>query len=171
MRSRIIIQKKKISHYLFLVIFIMILVLATHLTSASKKPSDIKTSKEVTPQISTTIKDAFYGDADGDGNVDDIIVYIQHNFCGVARYQLDVYPTLVLPSGKYYRWHYGLNTGLKTVTLIAYFLNQALESGNYTIFIDVFLKTGGITHSQTSYEFDPPGGKGDNPPDFDVVLA
>ncbi len=165
---RKITASKKIMAYTIIITFVII---SLYMTEINARNTFVSISSTDSPTVSITVKDAFYGDADGDGKQDDVIAYIEHNFTGATRYQLDVYPTLILPSGDEYTWYYTLNTRLSSVTVIAYFYNHALESGNYTLTIDAFLKTGGISHAQDSHIFDPPGGKGDNPPDFSVSIA
>ncbi len=154
----------------FLIIILCSLVLISHV-GVQARPNSVSSKLTSEPSVSITIMKAFYGDADGDGNADDVIAYVEHHLSGAVRYQLSVYATLVLPSGLEYTWYYGLNTRLSKVTLVLYFYNHALETGDYTLMINAFLKTGGISHAQDTHVFDPPGGKGDNPPDFEATFA
>ena len=114
--------------------------------------------------ITLTILDAYYCDADADNNEDDVVAYFDLTFSGKNRYNIDLYPSLILPSGTEYTYAYVLNTRLDTLHCVMYFYNHATESGDYTFSVEVVSYTGGVVSGVASYVFDPPGGSGDADP-------
>ncbi len=127
------------------------------------------TNDQVT--IKVQILDAYYTDADGDGNEDDVIAYFDLSFEGNARYNIDVYPSLTLPSGSEYTYAYVINTRLSIVHCTMYFYNHALESGDYIFSVQVVSYIGGVVSGTASYVFDPPGGSGDADPAGVLVVT
>ncbi len=160
---------------LFLSILMLTLVFVSmehSLTKAEgKKGSD---SKKDTPYALISILNATYGDHDADGNEDDVLAILKHEFHGKPSkdyYVLDVFVTLVLPSGNYMMWEYIIYSQLQSVTLRLHFYNHATEQGNYRLMVDAFLFDNKIAYTWTDHVFDPPGGRGDNPPNFAIEFA
>ncbi|RLI47949.1 MAG: hypothetical protein DRO73_10615 [Candidatus Thorarchaeota archaeon] len=114
--------------------------------------------------VSVKILDAYYTDADDDGYEDDVVALFDIYLDGAVRYNIDIYPELVLPSGESFLYGYTINTRLSTLHCTMYFLHHATETGNYTFSVDVVSYTGGVATGQVNYVFDPPGGSGDADP-------
>lgn len=124
------------------------------------------TINSVNDQASVTVDiiDAYYTDADDDGFEDDVVAHFDIHLSGKQRYNMDIYPSLILPSGTSYDYGYTINTRLTTLHCTMYFYDHATESGDYTFHVDVILYTGGVASGQVDYVFDPPGGSGDADP-------
>ncbi len=153
------------------VLVLSLVVLSASTTLAFASTVTVQSTNDQV-SVTLTILDAFYTDADGDGYEDDVVGYFDIHLYGRPRYTLDIYPSLVLPSGTTHTYLYTINTRLDTLHCTMYFYDHALESGNYTFAVEIVLYTGGVTAGEANYLFDPPGGSGDaDPCGFLVVSA
>ena len=110
------------------------------------------------------ILDAYYTDAQGDLNEDDVVGLFRISFDDFRNtYTAEFKVVLALPSGFEYIYYYNINSGIKTFTLEFIFYNHATEAGDYTFSCTLTQRNGGRVTSTTSYTFDPPGGDPDDP--------
>lgn len=115
------------------------------------------------PTILLDITQGFYADTDGDGLEDDVYVETVMQILCANRVNFEYYITLTLPSGMSFTYGYQINTRLNLITFDNNFYDHALESGDYKVDVQIFLKTGGISYSSGSLVFDPPGHTGTDP--------
>ena len=110
------------------------------------------------------ILDAYYTDAEGDLNEDDVIGLFQITFDDIRNtYTAEFKVVLILPSGFEYVYYYNINSMIKSFTVEFTFYNHATEAGDYTFKCTLTQKNGGRLTSTASYTFDPPGGDPDDP--------
>ncbi len=121
--------------------------------------------------VSLSILHANYTDADDDGYADDVVAYFDIELDGGMRYNLDVYPSLTLPSGTKYTYAYVISTRLELLHCTMYFIDHATESGDYIFSVEIVSYTGGIACGYAEYVFDPPGGSGDADPCGFLVVS
>ncbi len=152
-----------------LLVFVMLVGFHFALPVVSASSVSINSTNDQV-NVTVTILDAYYCDADSDENEDDVVGYFDITFSGNARYNVDIYPSLTLPSGTEYTYAYVVNTRLDVLHCVMYFYNHATESGNYTFSVEVVSYTGGVATGVASYVFDPPGGSGDADPCGSLVV-
>jgi hypothetical protein len=119
-----------------------------------------------------TITDAYYTDLDGDKVLDVVGFFTVTHFEECESYNIWIFPTLQLPSGKEFNYKFDITDGKKydsrDYQLIFY--DHALETGDYTLFIEVYaVKTRSLLcyyyyRGTADYTFDPPGGTGGHDP-------
>ncbi|MBS3795971.1 MAG: hypothetical protein KGY80_13790 [Candidatus Thorarchaeota archaeon] len=153
-------------------IFALLMVVGTlgGITAVDASSTTVSsTNDEVS--VSLTIIDANYTDADDDGYADDVIAYFDIALEGARRYNLDIYPSLTLPSGTEYTYAYVINTRLELLHCTMYFIDHATESGDYIFSVEIVSYTGGVACGSAEYVFDPPGGSGDADPCGILVVS
>lgn len=118
------------------------------------------------------VRDAYYGDMEGDGLKDDIHMLIDIHIEGIStRYNFNLYITLLLPSGESHTYAYSIKTKILDFTAQVIFYNHATESGWYTIHLLTILFSGKTTGDATDeYSFDPPGGNPGGDPHASFTL-
>jgi hypothetical protein len=107
--------------------------------------------------VNVNIDDAYYTDYSGDGIEDDVVVHFTFVINQGSRAHFEAYFTLTLPSGASFMYGYIINTRLSELEGTIVFYHHATEPGYYNIKIDLILRSGGVTHGSTDYDFDPPG--------------
>ena len=114
------------------------------------------------------ITDAYYTDLDGD-TVLDVVAYFRVYFYR-EDYDIYIYPTLQLPSGQ--AFSYGFDITCYSYYYYYYtfqllFYDHALETGDYTLFIEIYTIKQWSQYScydVADLTFDPPGGSGGHDP-------
>lgn len=114
--------------------------------------------------IKIVVREAYYSDLDSDGFEDDVYIRTELLLEGANRYNFDYWLTLTLPSGVQFIFGWGINTRLNFLNIGNNLMNTALEPGWYDLHVEVIMKTGGISYTNTMHTFDPPGSGDTNVP-------
>lgn len=121
--------------------------------------------------LQLTITDAYYTDLDGDKVLDVVAYFTVHFFRD--DYNILIYPTLQLPSGDAFNYLFDITPDRSYNTSVDYqliFYDHALETGDYTLFIQVEVFKQWWYYRYHCYEgvadytFDPPGSSGGGDP-------
>ena len=137
------------------ILIVAVLLLGTFSPTFAAKP-DLKESSSSTSLI-LVFTDAYYADLDGDGIEDDVFGGIDFFITGVSRVTFDYHINLILPSGLTFTYSYRIHTKYTYLHFDNFFFDHAIESGDYMFDVDIIMRTGGVTHSEYSIIFDPPG--------------
>ena len=160
---------KQIRFKLLLIFLLLWLVLTIPgVISARNRNTYVKISSVEQP-ISVKIMYAYYCDLDQDGFEDDIYAKVSLSMYDASFYAIEYYVNLTLPSNVSFTYRVIINTDSSELMLHNLFYNHATESGNYSLFVQVVLKNGGMATDSHLFVFDPPGGSDGADPSFDLV--
>ncbi|MFX1515375.1 MAG: hypothetical protein ACFFC6_03640 [Promethearchaeota archaeon] len=147
---------------LYLLIF-WVLALST-ISTVSGYESVTLISNNQKNSVTLTITDAYYTDLDDD-EVLDIVSSFNLRFEHPGPHLVQLYVTLILPSGLEFSYKWNIMTRESLVHFgQIHFYDHVLEPGFYILSIYTKLSTGGVSTGTAEFEFDPPGGSGGGDP-------
>ncbi|UJG44481.1 MAG: hypothetical protein K9W46_04710 [Candidatus Heimdallarchaeum endolithica] len=126
-------------------------------------------------KVDLQITNAYYCDADFDGEEDDVVLHFETNITFLenkylVKFYLEI--DLILPSGMQFSYLYEIYTTRTFLNFTMFFYNHALEPGDYIGIVTLHLSDDGEFISGTEQIiFDPPGKTDDtDPPATELIV-
>lgn len=146
----------KIKNKLFIILTVGLVIFGATKLEALPITESSSTSSEPSP-LTLHLYNGSYGDFDGDGEEDDLEVYLDIIInSDKVRKNFMVYLHVYVPNGDVYAHSFLCNTIHNDNTFLLHFIDHAYAPGDFTITAEINLFSQGVYYDETEITFDPP---------------